>query len=252
MSDTEPDTTAKTKKPEKEDVTDESTEVVADTEEELSPELAAKLAVPVSDMPITFTTLQMLSELPVVPKRFQGKPREMLAAILVGRELGVMPMSAISNLYLVDGDVSMKGKLMSALVHRAGHQLWAEISDTQSTVTAFRRDPYTHELMEVGSFTFSQEDAKQAGLATKAAWENYPKVMRTWRALATVCRLYFSDVLEGVGYVPDDLGIETEIEAIPEDVEITIDGDPIDEAEVVEAATEQLQDQLDAKQVTNS
>ena len=92
-----------------EDQTDE-------VEEDRSPELLAKLAVPVDEMPITFTTLEMLASLPTTPERFQGKPRDMLAVVLVGRELGVKPMSAINNLYLVDGDVAMKGKLMSALV----------------------------------------------------------------------------------------------------------------------------------------
>ncbi len=221
------------------------------TEEELSPELQAKLAVPVSEIPITYTTLEMLSKLPTTPERFHGKPRDMLAVVLVGRELGVQPMAAINNLYLVDGDVSMKGKLMSALVHRAGHQLRVHIMAEEVTATAFRRDPYSHELEEVGEFTFGKGDADLAGLSGKPAYENFPTIMWSWRAISTLCRIYFSDVLEGVGYLPDDLGVTTDVEPIPEEIEVLVDGDPVEEAEVVEAATEAVTEGLDAEPVAS-
>lgn len=213
-------------------------------EEEVSPELALKLAVPVTEMPITFKTLQMLATLPTTPERFRNKPRDMLAVILVARELGVSPMSAINNLYLVDGDVAMKGKLMSALVHRAGHQLRVRIKETEVTVTAFRRDPYSHELQEVGDFTFGNEDAERAGLAGKPAYQNFPTIMWSWRAISSLCRFYFSDVLEGVGYVPDDLGVTTEVEIIPDEI-----GIDIEDAEVVDAATAEVVEGLDAEQI---
>ena len=132
-----------------------------ETEEDRSPELLAKLSVPVDEMPITYTTLEMLASLPTTPERFFGKPRDMLAVVLVGRELGVKPMSSINNLYLVDGDVAMKGKLMSALVHRAGHQLRIKIKATEVTASAHRRDPYTHKLEKVGEVSFGQDDAER-------------------------------------------------------------------------------------------
>ena len=223
-----------------------------EVEEDRSPELLAKLAVPVDEMPITYTTLEMLSRLPTTPERFFGKPRDMLAVVLVGRELGVKPMSSINNLYLVDGDVAMKGKLMSALVHRAGHQLRVKIKATEVTATAHRRDPYTHALAKVGEFTFGKEDADRADLSSKPAYENFPTIMWSWRAISAVCRVYFSDVLEGVGYVPDDLGIVTEAEMIPEDIDIELSEDLVEEAEVIEAATDEVKEGLDAEQVSTN
>ena len=219
-------------------------------EEERSPELLAKLAVPVDEMPITYTTLEMLASLPTTPERFQGKPRDMLAVVLVGRELGVKPMSSINNLYLVDGDVAMKGKLMSALVHRAGHQLRIKIKASEVTASAHRRDPYTHKLEKVGEVTFGQDDAEQAGLSDKPAYENFPTIMWSWRAISALCRVYFSDVLEGVGYVPDDLGIVTPPEMIPDDIDIELSENLIGEAEVVEGAVSEVVEGLGAEQVT--
>ena len=218
-------------------------------EEERSPELLAKLAVPVDEMPITYTTLEMLASLPTTPDRFKGKPKDMLAVVLVGRELGVKPMSSINNLYLVDGDVAMKGKLMSALVHRAGHQLRIKIKVSEVTASAHRRDPYTHKLEKVGEVTFGQDDAERAGLADKPAYENFPSIMWSWRAISALCRVYFSDVLEGVGYVPDDLGVVTPPEMIPDDIEIELSDSLIEDATLIDAVIESATDTLDAEQV---
>ena len=58
-------------------------------------------------------------------------------------------------------------------------------------------------------------------------------------------------MLEGVGYLPDDLGVTTDVEPIPEEIEVLVDGDPVEEAEVVEAATEAVTEGLDAEPVAS-
>jgi len=207
-----------------------------------------KMSMPIEDMPITLRTLEMLATLPTTPERWRGKPRDMLAAILVAREVGVLPMSAINNLYLVDGDVSMKGKLMSALVHRAGHQIRLKITDKKVTATAWRRDPYTHKLEEMGSFSFGDADAKRAGLSDKPSYQNFPTIMYSWRALASCARLYFGDVLEGVTHIPDEFGIDVTVEPLPDEVEVEVDGQVM-EAEVVDEATQAVVEGLDAEAI---
>ncbi len=206
------------------------------------------LAIDIREMPITMKTLELLSRGPTVPKRYQDKPYDMMAAVLVGRELGVAPMEAINSLYLVDGQVSMTGKLMSSLIHRAGHQLRVDIKKDRSTVTCLRRDPFSHELDEVGTITFTKEDAARAGLEEKPTYVAYPTIMWTWRAISQACRIYFADVLSGIVYVPEEVNIEAPIEAIPldDDLEVTIDGDQID----TENAVAEVMNTLDADVVS--
>ena len=185
----------------------------------------------VQDMPISLKTLDILSKGPTVPTRYKDKPYDMMAAVLVGREMGVEPMEAINNLYLVNGQVSMSGKLMSALVHRAGHELRASIDSKAATVEAWRRDLYTHELEKKGEVTFSLADAKKAGLDEKEVYKAYPMVMCTWRALSQVCRFYFADVMAGVTHVPEEVNIESPLEVINLDEDLSavvVDGVDID------------------------
>jgi hypothetical protein len=186
-----------------------------------------KLAVPIEDMPFTMTTLGVLANTPAIPIRYQGRVNDMLAAAIYGREIGITPLIAINELYLVDGKVSMSGKLMSDLVHRAGHELRIKITAKATTVEAWRRDPWTHELHHVGDFQFSDTDANRAGLSEKATYKNYPMMMRTWRAITFACRTVFADCLGGVGYVPEELDV-------PED-QWDIEAVPLDEIDIIEA-----------------
>lgn len=54
--------------------------------------------------------------------------------------------------------------------------------------------------------TFSLEDARKAGLDKKPGpWQQYPRVMMRWRAIAEISRILFADIIAGV-YLPDEMG----------------------------------------------
>lgn len=195
--------------------------------------------VPIDTAPITMQTLRLLAKGPTVPERYKDKPNDLLAAVLYGREIGLPPMQAIHQVYLVDGNASLKGVAMSAVVHGAGHELRVKTSIKGAKVTAMRRDPYTHELSEVGEISFGPEDAETAKLAGKDAWKKYPQAMYAWRAMTLACRLFFGDVLAGMGYTPEEIDADDEIEPLPEGAAIVTDLDDdspiIDVEEVAEA-----------------
>lgn len=186
----------------------------------------------VVDQPITYKTLQMLAQGPAVPERYKNKPKELMAAVLIGRDLGIGEMEAINSLFIVDGTVSMTGKLMSALVHRRGHELRVEMAIDKSVVTCFRRDITDGLLHEVGVVTFTDEDAKRANLFDKPTYKAYPAVMLTWRAISQACRIYFADCLSGVAYVPEEINVTAPMEVIDMDDfgEVIVDGVNLDEA----------------------
>lgn len=217
-----------------------------------------KMAVPVAEIPISTNTLAMLAKTPAVPERYEGRVSDMLAAVLYGRELGVGPMLSINELYLVDGKVSMSGKLMSHLVHMRGHQLRLSFTNSVSSCEAWRRDPYTHKLELVGTFTFSDNDAKKAGLTGQGAWATYPTMMRTWRAITFACRTEFADCLGGIGFIPEELSIPYGdggvVEAIPDSIAYVEDVDNpevLDEILEMEEATNNVAAVMEVVSVTD-
>jgi len=199
------------------------------------------------DADVTYRTLQQFHGGPTVPTRYNDSPTgvdDMLAAVMIGKELGIGPMQAINDLYIVNGQISMSGKLMSGLVHRAGHAIHVEVTNTKATATAFRRDPFTHKLVEMGEVTFTAEDAKRAGLDDKSTYKNYPRIMLSWRAISNLCRIYFADVLTLAAYVPEELDAADPIEALPGEVGLVVEGEIIEEQ-----ATAVVVEELDAEVV---
>jgi len=224
------------------------------TEEEVTTTELAKSSsadIPLAEMEMTYRTLVKLMAGPTMPVRYRQSntsANDALAAVLVGKEMGIGPMEAINSLYLVNGQVAMSGKLMGALVHRAGHAIKVNIKDKSVTATAYRRDPWTHKLEEMGDFTFTEADAKRAKLNEKDTYKAYPKIMWSWRAITSLCRIYFSDVISGIsGYTPDELGMEAPVEAISEDFDIALEGDDL----AIENATVEVVDILDAEVIVD-
>lgn len=207
--------------------------------------LEEKMTTELSGMPITMRTLQTLAQTPTVPVRYRESPtgpQDMMAAIITGRELGVAPMASIRQLYLINGQASMMAMLMAGLVFNAGHRISYRIeTDTERVVaTAYRIGPMSGEYEEQGSWSFGKDDAELAGLADKGTYQSYPFLMYAARATSALCRLYFPEVLAGIGYVPDEIGVDVEPEALYEGAEIVIDGDNIAEAKALDDVIEVL------------
>ncbi len=189
---------------------------------------------------ITPKTLAAILHTPAVPDRYESVS-DLTAAVLYGRELGVAPMSAITNLYLVNGSVSMKSSLMLALIQQHGHRITVNIGSDSATATAYFNWSGDMDVRaELGSFTFSLEDAKRAKLIKKGgAWETYPTIMCAWRAISMAARFCFPELILGL-LPPEEVGLEVEVEALP--AEIIEDADVIDEVE-------EEQDELTAEEV---
>jgi hypothetical protein len=62
---------------------------------------------------------------------------------------------------------------------------------------------------------FSEADAKNAGLAGKKNWQQYLDSMLQWRAVSSLCRFLFPDVVLGAGYTPEEIGADIDSEGTP-------------------------------------
>ena len=211
-------------------MTDEATEA--------KPEDGKLATLDITKTPITYETLISLSKTPTVPERYEDRPFDMYAAMLVGRELDIDIMTSINELFLVDGKVSMSAKLMGSLVQREGHLLKTKLSATGAEVEGIRLMP-NGEYLSVGSITFTEEDAKTAKLWNTGAWKTFPQVMMGWRALSIAARFFFPECLTAVKYTADEVGIdEGEMPPLPHAVfvaELSEDeGEPLDAEQAAE------------------
>ena len=146
---------------------------------------------------------EMLANANIIPKAYQRKPADIVAAGLAGRAFGWDVMSAMRNFHVIEGTASMRPEAMLGLVRQAGHSVLIEVNGNKAIAKGRRYDTDDTHTAE-----FTTHDAETAGLLQKRNWKQYGDAMLTWRAVSILCRVLFPDVVLGAGYVPEELGVE--------------------------------------------
>jgi len=166
------------------------------------------LAKPFSTFNLTPHSLQealelarLMAESDLVPKDYRGKPGNVLIAVQMGAELGLSPMQAVQNIASINGRPAVWGDAIPALIKVHPRYEWMKEWFDEPTKTAYcsmkrvGEAPYTQ--------SFSEGDAKTAGLLAKDLWKQYPKRMLQMRARAFCARDVFPDALKGLAIAED-------------------------------------------------
>ena len=135
--------------------------------------------------------------------------------ILAGYELGFGAFASMTGLYIVKGRVTLSANLMAAKIRSSGRYDFRirEHTNKVCKIEFFGPaigKPGTMESMGFASFT--EEDAKLAGLITGENWKKYPKNMMYARALSNGAKWYCPDVFSGhTPYLPDEVTAEAKV-----------------------------------------
>ena len=144
---------------------------------------------------------KVLASSRLIPKVFQGKPSDVLVAMMWSKALGVPVLQGLQGIAVINDRPTLWGDLMMALCQKSA--LVVDIAegltgkDLQSlvaTCTVKRKDRPTPVVR-----SFSWADAVQAGLSERNTWKAYPKRMLQMRARSQALRDAFPDVLMGLG-----------------------------------------------------
>lgn len=143
---------------------------------------------------------------------------EAFAIMLAGRELGLPPMAAFREIYIVNGRTMPSARVLMGLV-QAGDPgaifTWLERSATRAHVRLRRSNGQTIEV------EYTMEDAIGAGLPKKnrdgsdGVWQKFPKDMLAYKAVTRACRLGGADLITGIG--ASVKGAPAAMQAIEED-----------------------------------
>jgi hypothetical protein len=121
------------------------------------------------------------------------------AAVLQGITLGLDPMTALQQIYVVHGRPGMYTKIKVALVQSRGHEVWTEdVSDTRAVVAGRRRGSDTIERV-----TVTMEQARKAGWTRNDNYQKTPQDMLYARAAGRVCDRVAPDALMGIASVEE-------------------------------------------------
>jgi hypothetical protein len=121
------------------------------------------------------------------------------AAVLQGITLGLDPMTALQQIYVVHGRPGMYTEIKVALVKSRGHEVWTEdISDSRAVVCGRRKGTDYVERV-----TVSMDQARKAGWTSNQAYTKTPQDMLYARAAGRVCDRVAPDVLMGIASVEE-------------------------------------------------
>lgn len=144
----------------------------------------------------------------ILPAAFRARPANLVVAAQLGRALGLHPMIAVTQIYVVDGKPSTSSLLISALVRQAGHKLRIQADNTRATVVIVRKDDPDFEYTVTWRLKKGHHNdptAEEAGLLNKDNWRKYGAAMLTARAIAQCARMACGEALLGVAHTTEEL-----------------------------------------------
>ena len=157
---------------------------------------------------------KILSDSDLVPKDYKGKPGNVLVAMQMGLEIGLQPLQALQGIAVINGRATVWGDAMLALVK--AHSSFESIDETYSPTTKTATCTVKRKGQPVQVRTFSEEEAKTAGLLTKDIWRLYKTRMLQMRARSYGLRDVFPDVLKGLAMTEEAQDMEIDVTPRPE------------------------------------
>lgn len=197
-----------------------------------------QLGVPLTDLDAAWRLAQNMAMAQNVGKEIRGNAADIFLVFMWGAELQIGPAQALANIKIFNGQPTLMGQLLSALVRRAGHDL-EEVENTweRATIRLTRAD-----TGRVWESTFTVEDAIRGKLLHRRddgslvarsqngkdlPWMLWTPDMLYWRALGRVVRRGASEATLGCaieGEIEDDAPMLTQMaEKAPEVTEPTAD-----------------------------
>lgn len=135
-------------------------------------------------------------------------PQKALLVMTAGRELGVPATYALRNIHVVKGKPVCSAELLLALVRRSYGPGAIRVGKTSNTACTVQ---YREQGWDgISEYTFSIDDAKQAGVTNNPTWRNYPGAMLRARAISAVVRFAFPECIAGL-YTPEEMGAEVTV-----------------------------------------
>jgi hypothetical protein len=182
---------------------------IAGDEPELAPSESLAPVAPVYPAVNGYTVSQLvqlaklISQAVTLPDALRGKPDDILAVMLAGRELGIGPMQATRAIHIIKGSTALSTELKLALARRAGHVI-LPVRRSARMVRVFCSTCESHHIeWAVAPADASGDDAvlveEIVDLREKrGTWQSYPFAMLWARAVGQLCREHCPEAVGGL------------------------------------------------------
>jgi len=141
-----------------------------------------------------------------------------LVKIQAGQELGISPIMAMKEVYLIPSKAGVKiqigASLQAAMIKKSGKYDYRIVEHTKEICTIHFFERRGDKWEKIGDESYTIGDARAAGLtAGKDVWTKHPKNMLFARAMSNGAKWHCPDVFGGAIYNESDEFPESKFEA---------------------------------------
>lgn len=153
------------------------------------------------ELDAAYTIAKAIAGTSFVPTHFRGKPDECAVAILYGATVGLDPVTAVQQIFVIGGKPALYARAMVAIVLAQGHEIWTEEETPGRVVVCGRRKGSEN----VERVEWTTDMAKTAGYTTNKKYQTDSRAMLYARASGDVARRVAPDALMGLTYNVEEL-----------------------------------------------
>jgi hypothetical protein len=141
-----------------------------------------------------------------------------LVKIQAGQELGISPIMAMKEVYLIPSKAGVKiqigASLQAAMIKKSGKYDYRIVDHSKEICTIHFFERRADKWEKIGEESYTIGDAREAGLtANKDVWTKHPKNMLFARAMSNGAKWHCPDVFGGAIYNESDEFPESKFEA---------------------------------------
>jgi hypothetical protein len=147
---------------------------------------------------------------------YRRSPGDCLTLLYRAEALNIPLGIAIDHIYINTGigRAGLSAQLMAYLLLRAGIR-WRAIQSTDQVVEL----RFYRGRKVVGTVQWHIDEAVTAGLTKREHWRLFPNDCLWARAIARACRRFFSDIVMGLGYTPEEVYDMADVDGTPDETE---------------------------------
>lgn len=132
-------------------------------------------------------------------------PARAFAKIMLGRELGIGPVSSQLGIHFIDGKLALSANLIARNIRASDHYDFRVLEWTEQRCVI----EFTAMGERIGESVFTWADAEKSGKAKGKNYQQHPKAMLFARALTQGARAFTPDAFGGAPvYTADELGLD--------------------------------------------
>ncbi len=118
--------------------------------------------------------------------------------IMAGHEIGLTPFASMQGIDIVKGNVRMRSVLLAAKVKDHPDFDYRVTVLTNNGCEIVFREKIDGKWEDIGTSSFTIEDAKTAGLLRNTVWKSYPRNMCHARAMSNGVNMFCPNVAKGI------------------------------------------------------